>query len=471
MLSRRPDLVGLSFLSTTSYPYAKILARQIRAADAKVKIAFGGVFVSLNAQLVKLQVPEVDFVCRGDGEQLLLELLERLADPDTVAGVTWQERDGKMRHNPNRILERDLDRWPYPDRESLPLDFVESMPLDVPAVLSLDRFTTMQTSRGCPWPCVFCDIPIFNEGKWRARSAGHVVGEFRHLQDEGYGAVFFVDDHFLLQARRIEAICRGINDQGITIEWGCEGRVDSTCMGLFPAMARAHCRTLMFGIESGSQKILDRLKKEQTLAEIETAVSNAKKAGIEIVHGFFVVGIPDETEEDLRSTFRFASKIRIDSFGFNRLCVYRGTPLWQEYVQRGLVSDAADWYKYFKCTSIDPTCLSGEEVHRIRSEEMRKLILYKFTRHPRQTFRLLRRFTRHMPLRDVLHLLVKPFLGKKAGATQAEVISRAVEHGDIKSAAADMTHLADDVLEQVIKSSRAERARIQVEAETEGAGA
>jgi radical SAM superfamily enzyme YgiQ (UPF0313 family) len=468
VLRQRPDLVGLSFLSTTSYPYAKILAREIRAADSRVKLAFGGVFASLNAQLVKLQVPEVDFVCRGDGEQLILDLLDALEDPSEVAGVTWQEKDGKLRHNPNRNLERNLDQWPFPDRESLPLDFVESMPLDVPAVLSLDRFTTMQTSRGCPWPCVFCDIPIFNEGKWRSRSPGHVVEEFKHLQNEGYGAVFFVDDHFLLQPGRIEAICRGIGDNGITIEWGCEGRVDSVCMNLFPTMAKAHCRTLMFGIESGSQKILDRLKKEQTLQEIETAVSTAKNSGIKIVHGFFVVGIPDETAEDLRATFRFASRIRIDSFGFNRLCVYRGTPLWQEYVARGLVTDTTDWYKYFKCTSIDPTCLSGEEVHRIRSEEMRKLILYKFTRYPIQTLRLLRRFTRHMPLRDVIYLLVKPFVGSKKGATRAETISRAVEHGDAKSAAAELTLLADTALELAIKNSRLERARIQAEAEQAG---
>jgi radical SAM superfamily enzyme YgiQ (UPF0313 family) len=466
VLRQRPALVGLSFLSTTSYPYAKVLARQIRAADATVKIAFGGVFASLNAPLVKMQVPEVDFVCRGDGEQLLLDLLERLDDPATVAGVTWQ-KDGQVQHNPNRDLDRNLDQWPFPDREGLDLDFVESMPLDVPAVLSLERFTTMQTSRGCPWPCVFCDIPIFNEGKWRSRSPGHVVEEMKYLQKEGYGAVYFVDDHFLLQPRRIEAICKGIGDNGITIQWGCEGRVDSQCMQLFPAMAKAHCRTIMFGIESGSQRMLDRLKKEQTLQEVETAVANAKKAGIEIVHGFFVVGIPDETEADLRATFDFAAKIPIDSFGFNRLCVYRGTPLWHEYVKRGLVSDASDWYKYFKCTSIDPTCLSGEEVHRIRSEQMRKLLLYKFTRYPLQTFRLLRRFSRYMRLRDVIYLIVKPFLGSKKGATKAETISRAVEHGDMKGAAADLTLLADDALEHAITASKAERARIQLEAEAE----
>ncbi len=465
--SQKPALVGLSFLSTTSYPYAKMLARQIRGANSQIKIAFGGVFVSLNAQLAKMQCPEVDFVCRGDGEQLILDLVERLDDPDTVTGVTWAEKNGKLRNNLNRPLPRDLDQWPFPDRESLPIDFIESMPLDVPAVLSLKRYTTMQTSRGCPWPCVFCDIPIFNEGKWRSRSPGHVIAEMKEMQKAGYGATYFVDDHFLLQPKRIQAICKGIIDNGINIEWGCEGRVDSTCMELFPAMAKAHCRTLMFGIESGSQKILDRLKKEQTLADVELAVNNAKKAGIEIVHGFFVIGNPDETEADMRETFRFASKLRIDSFGFNRLCVYRGTPLWQEYVKRGLVNDASDWYKYFKCSSIDPTVLSGEEIHRIRTEELRKLILYKLTKHPMQTLRLLRRFVRHMPLRDVIYLLLKPFLGKKTGYTKAEVVSRAIEHADEKSAAADLTHLADDALEHAIKESRAERERITADAAAE----
>jgi anaerobic magnesium-protoporphyrin IX monomethyl ester cyclase len=464
----RPDLVGLSFLSTTSYPYAKLLARQIRAADANVRLAFGGVFATLNAQLVKLQCPEVDFVCRGDGEQLLLDLLERLDDPSDVAGLTWA-KDGALVQNPNRMLDRNLDQWPFPDRESLKLDFVESMPLDVPAVLSMERFTTMQTSRGCPWPCVFCDIPIFNEGKWRSRSPQHVVDEFKYLQELGYGSVYFVDDHFLLQPKRIEAICHGINDAGVTIQWGCEGRVDSTAQHLFPAMAKAHCRTLMFGIESGSQKVLDRLKKEQTLEEVVTAVTNAKNAGIEIVHGFFVVGTPDETVEDLRATFDFASRLRLDTFGFNRLCVYRGTPLWHEYVQRGVVNDVDDWYKYFKCSEIDPTCLPGPVINAERAAGLRRLFRYKVLHYPLQTFRLLRRFTRYMKLRDVVYLIVKPFLGNTQGPTKSEVLSRAVEHGAMKDAAADLTQLSDEVLTRVMEESRAERRRIEVEARASSA--
>jgi anaerobic magnesium-protoporphyrin IX monomethyl ester cyclase len=442
-----PELVGLSFLSTTSYPYAKILARQIRAAHSNVKLAFGGVFATLNAQWVKLQCPEVDFVCRGDGEQLILDLLEALNDPADVAGLTWA-KNGKVIDNPNRTLDRALDQWPFPDRESLPLDFVESMPLDVPAVLSMERFTTMQTSRGCPWPCVFCDIPIFNEGKWRSRSPQHVIDEFKHLQALGYGAVYFVDDHFLLQPKRIEAICTGINENGITIHWGCEGRVDSTAQHLFPAMAKANCRTIMFGIESGSQKVLDRLKKDQTLKQVEGAVKNAKDAGIEIVHGFFVVGNPDETVEDMRATFDFASRLSLDTFGFNRLCVYRGTPLWKEYVQRGLVDDATDWYMYFKCSEIDPTCLPGAVINIERSAGLRRLFLYKLTHYPLQTFRLLRRFMRYMRFRDVVYLIVKPFLGKKQGPTKNEVFSRSVEHRALKDAAAKLTAVPDALIEK-----------------------
>jgi len=462
---QRPQMVGLSFLSTTSYPYAKILARQIRAIDSRVKIAFGGVFVTLNAALVKMQCPEVDFVCRGDGEQLILDLAEQFEDPVGVAGLTWA-RDGKILNNPNRPAERNLDQWPFPDREGLALDFIESMPLDVPAVLSMDRFTTMQTSRGCPWPCVFCDIPVFNQGKWRSRSAEHVVAEFKHLQEHGYGAVYFVDDHFLLQPKRIEAICKGIVDEGVTIQWGCEGRVDSVAQYLFPAMAKAHCRTLMFGIESGSQKILDRLKKEQTLEEVETAVANAKRAGIEIVHGFFTVGNPDETVEDLRATFDFAARLPLDTFNFNRLCVYRGTPMWQEYLKRELVDDARDWFKYFKCSEIDPTCLSGEVINRERTAGMRRLFLYKLRHYPLQTFRLLRRFGRYMRMRDIVYLILKPFLGKRSGPTQAETLSRAVEHLEIKDSAAALTLVPDHMLEEAVAASKTERQRLQLESQS-----
>jgi predicted small metal-binding protein len=153
----------------------------------------------------------------------------------------------------------------------------------------------------------------------------------------------------------------------------------------------------------------------------------------------------------------------LDTFGFNRLCVYRGTPLWQEYLRRGLVTDAKDWYKYFKCSEIDPTCLPGETINSVRQEGLKRLFLYKIFHHPLQTWKLLRRFLRFMPVRDVAYLIAKPFLGQRKGATKAEVLSRAVEHAEMKDAAALFTQLSDDMLHDVLEESRAERRRIQQE--------
>jgi radical SAM superfamily enzyme YgiQ (UPF0313 family) len=377
--------------------------------------------------------------------------LDSLDDPSEIPSVTWG-KDGEVISNPERLVERDLDQWPYPDRESLDLDFVESMPLDVPVVLSLDRYTTMQTSRGCPWPCIFCDIPNFSNSKWRPRSPENVVAELKNLEEAGYKSVFFLDDNFLLNAKRITRLCELIIEEGLTIRWGCEGRVDSVAKPLFPLMAKANCNSLMFGIESGSQKVLDRLKKSQTIEEISMAVRTAKKAKIPIVHGFFLVGTPDEGPEDMMKSFHLAARLPLDTFGFNRLCVYRGSPLWKEYVERGLVDDVEDWYKYFKCSEIDPTCMSGEQVNKIRQKGLRQLIFYKFTRYPKQTFWLLRRFMSTMPVRDVFYLVVKPFMGKQKGATKAELLSRAIEHEDMKDAAADLTQISEEELKQYVET-------------------
>jgi len=171
----------------------------------------------------------------------------------------------------------------------------------------------------------------------------------------------------------------------------------------------------------------------------------------EIVHGFFVVGNPEETVEDMRATFDFAAKLPLDTCGFNRLCVYRGTPLWQEYLARGLVDDATDWYKYFKCSEIDPTCLPGSVINAERTAGLRRLFRYKLTHYPLQTIRLLSRFLRHMPLRDVVYLIIKPFLGEKQGPTKNEVLSRAVEHRTLKEKAASLTSVPDALLERAIE--------------------
>ena len=183
---------------------------------------------------------------------------------------------------------------------------------------------------------------------------GRTAGQ---LNDLGYRSIYLTDDHFLINRKRIDRICRGIIERKLKFHWGCEGRVDAVGIEQLPVMRQAGCNFLAFGVEAGTQKVLDRLHKKQTPAQVEHAVSEAKRQGIERVHGFFVVGSPDETETDILESFRFAARLELDTFGFNRLCAYRGTPLWQEYVARGIIDDERDWHKWFKCSDIDPTAL------------------------------------------------------------------------------------------------------------------
>jgi radical SAM superfamily enzyme YgiQ (UPF0313 family) len=322
--------------------------------------------------------------------------------------LVWRSGDDII-ENPARPLLQDLNKYPYPDRQSLPIDYIESMPLDVPAVLSLDRFCTIQTSRGCPYKCIYCDIPALSNGKWRFRSPEHVLGEMQQLNDAGYRSIYFTDDHFLLHQKRIEEICHGMIDRKFEFNWGCEGRVDSKAVEELPLMAEANCNFLAFGIEAGTQKVLDRLKKNQSLAQIENAVNEAKRHGIGTAHGFFLVGSPEETETDILESFRFAARLKLDTFGFNRLCTYRGTPLWHEYVDRGIIEDDRDWYKWFKCSDIDPTVLPSEVVNKARQKGYLILFTKRIFMRPIQTFKLIRTFSRNMKASTIFKLLWSPF--------------------------------------------------------------
>jgi anaerobic magnesium-protoporphyrin IX monomethyl ester cyclase len=395
-------------LSISSYMAFKQMALGLKRKAPQIPIIAGGPFANKNSVNILNDCPYVDCVGRGEGEELLPEYLDNIDNPGKIGGLTWRDGD-KIVQNPPRVLISDLNQFPYPDRTSLPIDYIESLPLDIPAVLSLDKFCTIQTSRGCPFVCIYCDIPSLNGGKWRHRSPDHVLGEMQQLNDEGYRSIYFTDDHFLMKGKRIQAICDGIIERKLKFHWGCEGRVDSFVVDQFPLMVKANCKMLAFGVEAGTQHILDRLKKRQTLAQVEHAISEAKKSGIETVHGFFVIGSPGEKENDILDSFRFAARLNLDSFGFNRLSVYRGTPLWKEYVERGLIDDEHDWDRWFRCSEIDSSVLPGNVVHRLRKKGYILLFRHIALHHPVRTFRLLQKFSRFMKWTDILKLLLSPF--------------------------------------------------------------
>jgi len=408
---QQPDVIAFSLLSSSTYPQTKNMTKEIKNAAPVTPIILGGVFASMNAVEILKDCKSVDCVGIGEGEELLPDYLENIGDPGAVPGLTWRN-GSEIVSNERRGMAPDLDIFPYPDRSSLPIDYIEALPLDVPAVLSLNKFCTVQTSRGCPFNCIYCTIPAYSNRRWRLRSAQHVLGEMQELSDMGYRSVYLVDDHFLIKSDRIRDICNGIIDRGLKFHWGCEGRVDSKAVDQFALMGKANCKVLAFGIEAGTQKILDRLCKKQTLDQIERAVDEAKKNGIERIHGFFIIGSPGETEKDIMQSFRLAARLKIDTFNFDRLRAHRGTPLWKEYVESGIIDDERDWYKYFKCSDIDASVLSGEELNRIRMKGYALLFFRRIFGRPIQSYKLIRSFCRNMVLSDIYRLLSSPFSKK-----------------------------------------------------------
>jgi len=178
-------------------------------------------------------------------------------------------------------------------------------------------------------------------------------------------------------------------------------------------MSEANCNSLCFGVEAGTQKVLDRLNKKQTLEQIEHAINEAKRHGIPRIHGFFLIGAPGETEKDILESFRLAARLKLDTFNFNRLCVYRGTPLWKEYVDRGIIDDERDWFKWFKCSDIDPTVLPGKVLNRIRMKGFALLFARRIIGRPIQTIKLVRTFGRNMEISDIIKLISGPFIKRK----------------------------------------------------------
>jgi radical SAM superfamily enzyme YgiQ (UPF0313 family) len=161
----------------------------------------------------------------------------------------------------------------------------------------------------------------------------------------------------------------------------------------------------MFGIESGSQRVLNGMNKKTKVFDIEQAVSHAKDAGIGIIHGFFIVGSPGETVEEVRQTFDFAERIEINSFNFNSLTAFRGTSLWRDAVARGLIDEEKDWDKMFPVHSIHPDTIDTETLFSLRSRLVKRLLRRKILKNPREAAKVFLRFLQCMSLRDVYLLL------------------------------------------------------------------
>ncbi len=272
----------------------------------------------------------VDFVVYGEGEETLLELVAALEKGGGgffhIQGLAYA-RDGNVVRTPERPLIRDLDALPFPARHLLELDRYSLAAPDGEPML------TVLSSRGCPYNCSYCFKGIVGR-TYRQRSPESIVAELKHLKSTyGVRNFYFIDDLFTLSTKRLVTISQMIVDEGLDIRWQCLGRVDRVTPESLEAMARGGCREIHYGIESGNPEVLAATGKRISLEQVRQAVAWTAQSGIRS-KGYFMLGLPGDTEETMEQTIRFACELDLDEAMFSITTPFPGTRLWDELVKK-----------------------------------------------------------------------------------------------------------------------------------------
>ena len=339
----RPDVVGLSVYSPTRYEAFRT-ARVVKETLGDVPVVVGGPHPSAAAEDTLEHVPPVDWCISGEGEETFVELLDALAagrDASTIAGVVGRRggascgaSDCDIVSGPPRPNIQDLDALPRPARHLLPMDAYRTR---MPSTML--RCTTLLTSRGCPARCTFCTRDWFSR-ETRFHSAAYMVDEIESIiADHGTTAFIMQDDTFTLNRPRIHAFCDELRARRLAIDWLATTRVDCVDPDLLRSMKDAGCRVVTFGVESMNTATLKWLKKGFTVERAKTAIGWARAAGL-TVRCSYLVGIGDETEEDVRRSLTEARTLPVAKLKANvGLSVYPGTPLYEMALAAGVLPE------------------------------------------------------------------------------------------------------------------------------------
>ncbi|MEK7376777.1 MAG: radical SAM protein, partial [Candidatus Margulisiibacteriota bacterium] len=299
-------------------------AEAIKRENPDTFLIMVGTHVSATPEETLQSSTAIDAVARHEYDYTLLHLAEILskgADLEKIDGISLR-KNGKILHNKDRELIKNLDELPFVSRVYKRHLKVENY------FYSITRYPqiTLITARGCAHRCIYCVYPQTMHGmKYRCRSIEDVVEEFLYIQKEfpQVKEIFIEDDTLTLNRRRCREFSELMLKKGVKIPWTANSRADVDPETL-KVMKAAGCRLLCVGVESGDQKILDNIQKGITLEKIHKFVKDARKAGI-LIHACFMAGNPGETKETLQKTLRFAKELSTDTAQFFPLMVYPGT--------------------------------------------------------------------------------------------------------------------------------------------------
>ncbi|MBU4285010.1 B12-binding domain-containing radical SAM protein [Patescibacteria group bacterium] len=354
------SIIGLTAV-TPNIKKALYLAEIIKKKFPEKIIILGGAHATLKPNEVLEKTESIDYVFRGEGEirfPKLVEYILKKQNPENLPGLTFR-RNKQIINTPDADFIENLDELPFPARELLNIKryskYLNS--LKKPA-------TTIFTSRGCPHHCIYCSKPITGT-KFRPRSPENIISEIELLKNKyGIKELQFYDDTFTLDRKRVLKICQLLIENKIKIQWKCETRVNLVDKELLKIMKKAGCYLIAYGIESGSQRVLNFLKKGTTIEQIKNTVEITKGVNIQML-GYFILGIPTESEEEIKRTIKFSKELNLDYVQFAIATAYPGTELYEIAKQSRKINN--DWSKSFYALSAKPLIsLSDVSINKLR---------------------------------------------------------------------------------------------------------
>ena len=380
----RPDLVGLSSM-TPQVASALRVADLCKEYDPDCYVVMGGAHPTVSPEQ-SIAYPAIDFIVRGEGEIAFCDLVKAI-DADTqnfshIKGLSYKQNGHTIHNSPSEFIN-DLDSVPFPTREEL-MNMQNYSSEDMGVIL---------TSRGCPYRCSYCYHPW--KGKMHFRSIDNVVEEIQQVKRD-YGTRQFAikDDTFTVNRRHVTEFCERLISKRLDINWDCTTRVDRIDERLLKLMLRAGCNVIKVGIETGSPKILEETHKGITLDQARQAAKLFNKYGV-FWSGYFMMGLPQETEEDILKTYEFMKEINPFYAGLGVYEAFRFTELFDLGVQMGLLYPEADIDHFYRTRPkdyyfIDPrkrvVAISPE-----RFEKLAEFMTNGFHKHNTQFYKMARR--------------------------------------------------------------------------------
>jgi radical SAM superfamily enzyme YgiQ (UPF0313 family) len=364
---RQPNIVGITS-TTLTYKSGLQIAKIAKEVCPSCLTVMGGPHVTFWDDKALQECPSLDVIVRREGEYTLLELVQKVEAGKSfgdMLGITYR-KDGKIIRNPDRPYIEDLDSLPFPARHLWPMERLREY----------EDILYLAASRGCVFWCEFCATVRMHGRKFRMRSPKNIVDELEFLHKTyGVDKFTFCDDAFTVDQARIEELCREITDRKLKIQWNCGTRVDMVTRELLVKMKEAGCISVWFGVESGSQQVLDAMKKGISIAQTIRVLGWVRELELKPVPNV-ILGFPGETKETAWKTIKFVEKISPDDVGFYNVATpFPGTPMYDLVKENGWLK-VTDFDKYDTVTPIFETpTLSMKELRKIHEQAFQSFYL------------------------------------------------------------------------------------------------